>query len=120
MGAAVPPRTISAARQVTGPVGAALPHRGKRGTQPRAQCSAAGSVLWLAGEEHRKNCQTAGRTECSVLPWDAGKRIAATPDTPDPREKHMTRDACELLNARLSANGTPDADLYDCALSPTH
>ena len=77
----------------------------------------AGSVLWLAGEEHRKNCQSAGHTDCSVLPWDAGKRIA---DTPDAREKHMTRSACELLNARLVANGTPKADLYDCSLSPAH
>jgi hypothetical protein len=29
-------------------------------------------VLWLAGEQHRKNCQDAGRSSCSALPWDSG------------------------------------------------
>jgi hypothetical protein len=30
-------------------------------------------VLWLAGEEHRRNCIASGNSECSVLPWDNGQ-----------------------------------------------
>jgi hypothetical protein len=76
----------------------------------------AAGVIWLAGEEHRKNCQDAGRTACSILPWDAGERASRV--APDEPEKHMTRDACEFSNARRRAAGVPLADLLDCSLSP--
>jgi hypothetical protein len=33
----------------------------------------AAGVLWLAGEQHRKNCIADGRVSCSVVPWDAGE-----------------------------------------------
>jgi hypothetical protein len=78
----------------------------------------AAGVLWLAGEEHRRNCVSSGRTSCSVLPWDNGQRAAAVTTTPDPPEKHITRRACEFANARERAAGTPEADLMDCSLSP--
>lgn len=46
----------------------------------------AAGVLWLAGEEHRKNCLSSGRNSCSVLPWDGGSTPAAgKPDTLTPR-----------------------------------
>jgi hypothetical protein len=32
----------------------------------------AAGVLWLAGEQHRKNCIGSGHGGCSVLPWDNG------------------------------------------------
>lgn len=32
-----------------------------------------GSVLWLAGEQHRENCIRQNRYECTVLPWDNGR-----------------------------------------------
>jgi hypothetical protein len=38
----------------------------------------AGAVLWLAGENHRENCQRAGRVHCSVLPWETGDSPALT------------------------------------------
>jgi hypothetical protein len=31
-------------------------------------------VLWLAGEQHRKNCRSSGHSRCSVLPWNSGDR----------------------------------------------
>jgi hypothetical protein len=36
------------------------------------------AVLWLAGEQHRKNCEDAGKVSCSVLPWDNGKEGAGS------------------------------------------
>jgi hypothetical protein len=33
---------------------------------------------WNAGELHRRNCETAGRTACSVLPWQSGKQPPLT------------------------------------------
>jgi hypothetical protein len=33
------------------------------------------SIVWLAGEQHRENCIRANRSECSVLPWNAGKVV---------------------------------------------
>jgi hypothetical protein len=41
------------------------------------------SALWLAGEQHRKNCLSSGRAGCSVLPWDSGDRAQSGP--PDAR-----------------------------------
>jgi hypothetical protein len=51
----------------------------------------AAGVLWLAGEEHRKNCLSAGRASCSVLPWDGG----STPAAEEPAK--LTRRGCILL-----------------------
>lgn len=31
------------------------------------------SVAWFAGEQHRENCESAGKVSCSVLPWDSGE-----------------------------------------------
>jgi hypothetical protein len=31
------------------------------------------AVSWVGGELHRENCQHAGKTACSVLPWVTGK-----------------------------------------------
>jgi hypothetical protein len=36
----------------------------------------AAGVLWLAGEEHRRNCIASGHATCSVLPWVSGERVA--------------------------------------------
>lgn len=36
------------------------------------------AALWNAGELHRKNCISSGRTGCSVLPWVAGT-VPASP-----------------------------------------
>lgn len=30
------------------------------------------ATAWNAGEAHRRNCLTAGRVACSVLPWEDG------------------------------------------------
>ena len=40
-------------------------------------------VIWIGGELHRENCQDAGRTSCSILPWNAGDAPAARPATGD-------------------------------------
>jgi hypothetical protein len=78
----------------------------------------AAGVLWLAGEQHRKNCISSGHSGCSVPPWNSGERAARDVPEQGAPEKRMTRDACELLNARKAAAGTPTADLYDCSKSP--
>jgi hypothetical protein len=39
----------------------------------------AASLIWLAGEQHRKNCLSTGRVGCSVLPWDSGDRPMSGP-----------------------------------------
>ena len=39
-------------------------------------------VLWAGGEAHRENCERAGRTECSVLPWNAGDTKPSAPLSP--------------------------------------
>jgi len=31
------------------------------------------AVLWFAGEQHRQNCEDAGRVSCTVLPWGSGR-----------------------------------------------
>jgi hypothetical protein len=31
-------------------------------------------LLWIGGEMHRENCLHQGRTHCSVLPWENGKK----------------------------------------------
>ncbi len=31
------------------------------------------AVLWFAGEQHRQNCEDAGKVSCSVMPWDNGR-----------------------------------------------
>jgi hypothetical protein len=31
------------------------------------------ALLWIGGKRHRANCISAGRVECSVLPWNYGK-----------------------------------------------
>jgi hypothetical protein len=36
-------------------------------------------VAWLAGEQHRDNCLSAGRDNCTVLPWDQGTKTHFTP-----------------------------------------
>jgi hypothetical protein len=43
-------------------------------------CVLAVGVVWLAGEQHKRNCISTGKT-CSALPWDAGTtpQSAATP-----------------------------------------
>lgn len=33
---------------------------------------AVAALVWIGGEIHRSNCYSAGRTTCSVLPWDGG------------------------------------------------
>ena len=46
----------------------------------------AAALAWNAGETHRQNCIRAGRTACSVLPWENGKpkpRNARAPSGPD-------------------------------------
>jgi hypothetical protein len=52
----------------------------------------AGGVLWLAGEEHRRNCIASGRVECSVLPWDAGERPSESS-----RRGTLTEQGCQQL-----------------------
>ena len=32
-------------------------------------------LTWLAGEQHRRNCEQADRVSCSVLPWDNGQVV---------------------------------------------
>lgn len=46
-------------------------------------------ILWIAGEQHRENCQRDGHVNCSVLPWDNGE--VATRDRP------YTAEECALL-----------------------
>ena len=43
-------------------------------------------VAWLAGEQHRANCMRAGRSGCSVLPWDRGTTASAPVDPALQRE----------------------------------
>jgi len=31
-------------------------------------------VLWIAGEMHVRNCQQAGKINCTVLPWSGDDR----------------------------------------------
>lgn len=47
-------------------------------------------VLWLAGEQHRRNCIASGNKGCSVLPWVAGDARKAATGT-------LTRQGCERL-----------------------
>jgi hypothetical protein len=55
-------------------------------------------VLWLAGEQHRSNCQDAGKVGCSVLPWSGSTR----PDVP-----LTSADPCETLQAARALMGRP-------------
>ena len=51
------------------------------------------SVLWLAGEEHRRNCIADGKDNCSVLPWENG----ATPPPPETSNGRLTPRGCQEL-----------------------
>ena len=58
----------------------------------------AASVAWLAGEQHRRNCISSGRVECSVLPWKAGSRPSEALDaTSEPKQPTLTEYGCEQL-----------------------
>jgi hypothetical protein len=63
----------------------------------------AAGVLWLAGEEHRKNCLSSGRTSCSVLPWDSGRAASS----PKAKRGTLTPAGCQqLLLRNLTATST--------------
>jgi hypothetical protein len=51
-------------------------------------------VLWLAGEEHRRNCLASGHTSCSVVPWDNGRSVEQPISQ---RRGRLTPTGCELL-----------------------
>ena len=81
MGAAVPPRTISAARQVTGPVGAALPHRGTRNSTRLASAdrsSQAEAAAWprCLAAEARVDCSHVSRAPTRTHPLRVGRRAS--------------------------------------------
>jgi hypothetical protein len=46
----------------------------------------AAAVAWNAGEQHRKNCISEKKTDCSVLPWQDGK-AKRSPNTLDRQHK---------------------------------
>lgn len=54
----------------------------------------AAGVFWNAGEQHRSNCLVAGKTGCSVLPWEAGAKPSLKP-----RVK-LTLEACLRLRVQ--------------------
>ena len=35
---------------------------------------AVAALIWIAGEQHRENCISQNRADCSVLPWENGKQ----------------------------------------------
>lgn len=41
------------------------------------------TTAWFAGEKHRENCQRDGKRECSVLPWESGRKPQAEPVSPE-------------------------------------
>jgi hypothetical protein len=63
-------------------------------------------VLWLAGEQHRKNCISDGRRACSVLPWMAGTAKARKQPA---RSAGLTLEEClELRIKNAAAENTAD------------
>ncbi|HTA98827.1 MAG TPA: hypothetical protein VK730_14440 [Solirubrobacteraceae bacterium] len=52
-------------------------------------------ALWNAGELHRRNCITSGRSGCSVLPWITGD----APPSPLSRLTPIERENVELRAA---------------------
>jgi hypothetical protein len=52
-------------------------------------------VLWLAGEQHVNNCQSAGKRGCSVLPWSGGNAPGA----------YLSRSDCQALQRAQRAAG---------------
>ena len=64
----------------------------------------AGGVLWLAGEQHRGNCQRDGKVACSVLPWESGE----SPKPPKPVDVSKMAPAERIpYCAALRAAGEP-------------
>jgi hypothetical protein len=76
-------------------------------------------VLWLAGEQHRKNCISSGHSGCSVLPWDNGNPPQAL-QPGDVRPENINRFYCLRLNRARRNAGALDKDLLDCSRSPAH
>jgi hypothetical protein len=57
-----------------------------------------GSIVWLAGEQHRENCIREGKQACSVLPWNAGKTPPADHRNATRREFDCYLDASKCEN----------------------
>jgi hypothetical protein len=61
-------------------------------------------VVWLAGEQHRENCLSSGKTGCSVLPWVAGN--AASEEVVRPTGKLTPRGCIQLALRNAGATTT--------------
>lgn len=64
------------------------------------------SVLWGAGELHRRNCVNEGRSGCSVLPWASGHEVSEA----KPAKPRAGSAACVTAQAAAewgAANGRP-------------
>jgi hypothetical protein len=76
-------------------------------------------VVWLAGEQHRKNCISSGHNGCSVLPWDDGNPPQAR-QPEDVRPENINRLYCLRLDSARRNAGALEMDLLDCSRSPAH
>ncbi|WP_028061149.1 hypothetical protein [Candidatus Solirubrobacter pratensis] len=66
----------------------------------------AAGVLWLAGEQHRRNCMSTGNTRCSALPWDAGMTPRSSTSTTT--RPTLTEQGCVQLTIRNATAVTTD------------
>lgn len=69
------------------------------------------AALWNAGELHRKNCITSGKSGCSALPWIAGDAPTSPLSrlTPSERAKVEARAAIRQ-GLRDEAAAEPEAE----------
>ncbi len=63
-------------------------------------------VAWFAGEQHVSNCQDAGKTGCTLLPWSGSEQ------TSEPARK-LTGRGCLLYRAAESQDGVYEVSEAD-------
>jgi hypothetical protein len=69
----------------------------------------AAGVLWLAGEQHQRNCISTGHSGCSVLPWDVGttRRASTSTSTSTTKRPTLTEQGCiDLAWSNVAATTT--------------